>query len=222
MSDDSFIREVNEELRQDQFKALWKRFGTIAIIVAAVVIAGTAAFVGYEYWTTARANESGDAFARALTLADEGNTAEALVALETLETEGYGSYPLLARMRSAAILADEGRADEAVAKLDAVAADSSAPQALRDIARLRAAYILVDAGSYADVAARAEPLTAEGNAMRHSAREALGLAAWKEGNRENALALFGEIMDDPQAPSGVRDRARLMSELIAGAGTAAN
>ena len=27
MSDDSFIREVNEEIRQDQARALWDRYG---------------------------------------------------------------------------------------------------------------------------------------------------------------------------------------------------
>ncbi|WP_163269194.1 tetratricopeptide repeat protein [Chelativorans alearense] len=218
MSDDSFIREVNEELRQDQLKALWRRYGTMAIAAAALVILATAAYVGYEYWSTSRANQAGDAFARALELADEGNTDEALAALEELETSGYGSYPVLARLRAAATLADGGKAEEAVAKYDAVAGDNSVPSAIRDMARLRAALLLVDHGSYTDVATRVEPLTAEGNAMRHTARETLALAAWNEGDRENALALFGQIIDDPQAPAGARQRAEMMSELIAGSG----
>ena len=51
------------------------------------------------------------------------------------------------------------------------------------MARLRAALILVDNGSYADVSARVEALTVDTNTLRHSAREALGLSAWKEGQR---------------------------------------
>ena len=46
MSDDSFIREVNEELRQDQAKALWDRYGPAFIALAVLVVLGTAAFVG--------------------------------------------------------------------------------------------------------------------------------------------------------------------------------
>ena len=62
MSDDSFIREVNEELRQDQFKSLWRRFGPIAIGAAVLLVLATAGYVGYERWTSSRANASGDAF----------------------------------------------------------------------------------------------------------------------------------------------------------------
>lgn len=218
MSNDSFIREVNEELRQDQLRSLWRRFGPFIIAAAVLVVLATAAYVGYERWTISRANRSGDAFGRALELAEQGNHEEALGALEELESSGYGAYPLLARLRAATTLAQDGQVEEAIAKLDAVAEDGSAPGAIRDIARLRAALLLVDRGSYEDVASRVEPLTADSNPMRHTAREALALAAWKEGDRENAMALFGQIIDDPQAPAGTRQRAEMMSELIAGSG----
>lgn len=218
MSDDSFIREVNEELRQDQVKALWRRFGPVAIGVAALAVLGTAGYVAYDNWSAARANRSGDAFAQALALADEGKAEEALKALDELEKSGYGAYPLLARLRAATALAESGKPEEAIKEFDAVADNRSAPEAIRDIARLRAGLLLVDHGSYADVAARVEALATDTNPMRFSAREALGLAAWKEGDAEKALTLFGEITDDPQAPAGVRQRAEMMSELIAGSG----
>ncbi|WEX08131.1 tetratricopeptide repeat protein [Chelativorans sp. AA-79] len=219
MSDDSFIREVNEELRQDQMKALGRRYGPIAIGIAVLAVLGTAAWVAYDYWSTSRANASGDRFAQALELSEEGNNQEALEVLQDLEETGAGAYPMLARLRAATALADSGDVEGAIAGFDAVANDGSAPAAIRDMARLRAALLLVDHGSYADVAARVEALTADGNPMRHLAREALALAAWKEGDRENALALFGQIADDEQAPQGARQRAEMMSDLIAGSGS---
>ncbi|MCV0394257.1 MAG: tetratricopeptide repeat protein [Rhizobiaceae bacterium] len=218
MSDDQFIREVNEEFRKDQARLLWERWGVWIIGAAAAIIIATAAWVGWNYWTDLRAKRSGDAFSDALALANSGEEESALAAFGELEQNGFGDYPLLARMRAATILAERGDADEAVSEFDAVAADRSAPGAIRDMARLRAALLLVDHGSYADVASRVEPLTAEGNALRHSAREALGLAAWKEGRLEDAGTLFGQIYDDDQAPANIRQRANLMSELIRGAG----
>ena len=220
MSDDSFFREVNEEIRQDQARALWDRYGTLALALAVLVVLATAAFVAWEYWTESRANRSGDAFSQALTLANEGKNDEALGALEQLEKDGYGAYPLLARMRAATVLAAKGDAKGAVAGFDEVAADSSIPGSIRDMARLRAALILVDSGSYADVSARAEALTADTNPLRHSAREALGLAAWKEGRSSDALKLFEQIAADAQAPRNNRERATLLVELIRGQGTA--
>lgn len=220
MSDDSFIREVNEELRQDQARALWDRFGPAAIGVAIAVVVATAAWVAWDYWTTSQANASGDRFSQALTLAADGRQDEALEALRALEQDGYGAYPVLARMRAATVLEAQGDSAGAVAAFDAVAADGSIPAPVRDMARLRAGLILVDDGSYADVSARVETLTADTNALRHSAREALALAAWKEGRNADALQLFEQIAADQAAPRNVRERATLMSELIRGSGEA--
>lgn len=221
MSDDTFIREVNEELRKDQAKALWQRFGMPLIGLAVLIVVGTAAFVAYRYWDESRANRSGDAFSQALKLANDGKSDEALAALDQLEKDGYGAYPLLARMRAATVKADKGDVAAAVADFDAVAADGAIPAGLRDMARLRAALLLVDSGSFADVSSRVEPLTADTNPLRHTAREALGLAAWKEGKSDDALKLFDQIAADDAAPQNARQRATLMSELIRGSGKAA-
>ena len=48
MADDSFIREVNEELRKEQAKAVWNRFGPLMIGIAILVVLATAAYVGYR------------------------------------------------------------------------------------------------------------------------------------------------------------------------------
>lgn len=220
MSDDSFIREVSEELRQDQAKALWDRYGWIAIGAAVIVVVVTAGVVGWNYWTTAQANRSGDAFSQALGLASEGRNDEAIAALEQLEQDGYGSYPVLARLRAATVMAEKGDIDQAVAAFDAASTDSSVPAAIRDMARLRAALLLVDHGEYEEVSARVETLTADTNTLRHTAREALGLAAWKQGRPADALALFDQVADDSEAPRNARERATLMAELIRGSGDA--
>ncbi|MGX5846388.1 tetratricopeptide repeat protein [Mesorhizobium sp. PL10] len=218
MSDDSFIREVNDEMRRDQAQALWDRFGPAILGLAILVVLGTAAFVGYRYWDETRANRSGDAFSQALKLANDGKADDALTALEQLEKDGYGAYPLLARMRAATVKADKGDFTAAVADFDGVAADTAIPQGIRDMARLRAALLLVDHGSFADVSSRVEALTADNNTLRHTAREALGLAAWKEGKTQDALKLFDQIAADDGAPRNARQRATLMSELIRGSG----
>jgi hypothetical protein len=220
MSDDSFIREVNEELRQDQARALWDRYGPAALAIAVLVVLATAAYVGYNYWAETRASQSGDIFSQALALAKDGKSDEALKAFETLEAEGHGAYPVLARLRSATVLVGKGDFSGAVAAFDAVSNDGSIPPAIRDMARLRAALVLVDHGTYADVSSRVEALTPDANPLRHTARELLGLSAWKEGRSADALKFFEQISADDGAPRNVRERANLLSELIRGSGNA--
>ena len=220
MSDDGFFREVDQELRQDKAKALWDNYGPAAIGLAVLVVLGTAAYVGYDYFVSTRANRSGDAFSQALNLAHDGKNDEALAALDQLEKDGHGAYPVLARLRAATVLADKRDTDGAVQAFDAVSADNAVPVSIRDIARLRAGILLVDNGSYDDVAKRVEVLAVDTNPLRHSARELLGLAAWKEGRLSDAQKFFDQIGNDEAAPRNVRERANFMTELIRGSGDA--
>ena len=197
-------------------KAMWRRYGMLIVAAVVLILAGTSGYVGWNYWTEQRANRSGDQFSQALQLANQGRTEEALEALRRLEAEGVGAYPVLARMRAATVMAEAGEFEEAIAAFDSVAGDSSVPASIRDMARLRAALLLVDHGTYADVASRAEPLADDANTLRHSAREAMALAAWREEDMENALRLFELIIDDPAAPANTRQRAGMMVELIGG------
>ena len=203
MSDDSFIREVEEELRSDRLQNFWKRFGPFIIGGAIAIVIATAAYRGYEYYVDSRASASGDRFLAALNLAREGKSDEALTALQSLENDGYGAYPVLARMRAATVLQDKGDVDGAVAAFDAVAADRSAPEAIRDMARLRAAYILVDTGTppmspRASSRWRPTPIRCATPRARRS--------GWRPGRNSarRRAVLFEQIVDDAEAPRNVR------------------
>lgn len=218
MSDDSFIREVDEELRSDRMKTIWKRFGKLIIAIAVLIVVGTAADRGYQYWQETQASKLGDAFLAALNLAREGETERALDALRALEADGYGSYSVLARLRAATVLADAGDYQAAISDFSTIGNDGSVPVAIRDAARIRAGYLLVDHGSYEDVANQVESLSGADNAMRHSAREALGLAAWKAGEAARANEWFSMIAGDTGVPASLMQRSQIMLDLIAASG----
>ncbi len=215
---DSFLREVNQEMRQAKAQALWARFGPMLIIAALVIVLAAGAWALYDWYSTNRANASGDQFSQALQLANEGKTDEAAAALQKLENEGAGAYPILARMRMATVLVEKGDFSGAVAAFDAVSADNGIPQVIRDLAKLRAGLVLVDHGTAEEVEAHVGPLNAETNPLRHSAREAIALAAWKAGRQADALPLFEQIEDDTAAPANMRQRASMMADLIHGSG----
>lgn len=216
MSDESFFREINQELRQDRARHIWDRYGLMAIGIGLAIVLAAGIYVAWDWWQMRQANESGDRFSQALTLANEGRNDEALAQLSELEADGHGAYPVLARLRAATVQANAGDFAAAVASFDAVAADRTIPQSIRDAARLRSGYLLVDHGSYEDVADRVEALTSDENAMRHSAREALALAAWRDGQSSEALRLFELIIDDQRVSGNMRQRAQMMTELIRG------
>jgi hypothetical protein len=212
MSD--IFREVDEDIRREQFKKLWDRYGIYVIALAVVIVAATAGVRGWQYWQERKAQATGDRFVAALDLAKAGKSQEAEAAFSEIVKDGSGGYPTLSRFRMAVTKAEGGDAKGAVADLDAIAADGSAPSLIRDMARLRAALILADTASLADLQTRVGSLASTGNPWRSSAREILGLAAWRTGDLAAAQKYFDEIVKDQDKPQGVGTRAELMLSLI--------
>lgn len=211
------FQEVDEEVRREQLKKLWQRYGNYAVAACVLVIVAVGAWRGYEWWESKRAAESGAAFEQAVTLAEAGKHADADAAFAKLAADGTAGYRVLARLRGAAELA---RTDSkaGVKAYDDIAADGSVGQVIQDLAALRAGLLLVDSASYGDMRARLGPLTAPERTFRHSARELLALSAWREGDMGAARQWTDMIMTDSQTPSGTRSRAEVLSELIASSG----
>ncbi|MBO6917919.1 MAG: tetratricopeptide repeat protein [Rhizobiaceae bacterium] len=214
--DDNFIREVNEELRSDQANALWKKYGKFIIGGAVAIVLGVAGNVGYKNWVDSQAAASGDIFLEALTHAREGRNDEALAAFDQLKAEGYGSYPVLAKMRAATVIAEQGNAEVAISEFLSVANDGSVADALKDVAKIRAGYLMVDVNTYDEVAAQVEVLTNTTNTMRHSAREILGLSAFKANDYARAKDWFTLVVEDTSTPQQISARAQVILDLIAG------
>ena len=211
------FHEVDEEVRREQLKKLWERFGYYIIAGCVLVIAAIGGWRGYEWWETKKAAEAGVAFEQAVTLAESGKPQEAEAAFAKLATDGTAGYRALARLREAAELA-QSDPKAAIKSYDDIAADRGAGEAIQDVAALRAGFLLVDSASYAEMRARLEPLTRADRPFRYGARELLTLSAWKHGDMSAARQWADMIITDPQTPAGARSRAELLSELIAAGG----
>lgn len=211
MSD--IFREVDEDLRHERYKKLWDRYGAYVIGLAVLIVVATAGWRGWEYWQSRQAQASGDRFVAALQLASEGKREEALAALEAVAKDGSGGYPVLANFRAAAEKAAAGDKAGAVTAYDTIAA-GGAPALVSDLARLRAAMILADTASVADLTARVGSLATTGNPWRHSAREIIGLAAFRENDLGVSRKNFSEIVQDQEAPQDIKNRAQFMIGLI--------
>jgi hypothetical protein len=209
VSDDSLFREVDEEVRREQVKKLWDRYGTLLVAVSLLVIVGVAGWKGWQYWQLSRSQ------AAAKVYFDQGSQAGARDnELQDLAKSGPSGYALLARFSLAGELAKAGKRDEALKAYEAIAGDRSVPQAFQEAATIRAAYLLADTSSAADLKARLAPLDKPDSVWRLPIREVYALAAWREGRYEDAFRLVSEIAADPAAPKGMRQRAQIMAAVL--------
>jgi hypothetical protein len=206
------FREIDEEVRREQFKQLWERWGNYIIALAVLVVLGIAGWRGWDWWETKKAQEAGAAFESALVLAQEGKHNEAEAAFAKVASDSVAGYRVLARFREAAELGLRDRA-AAVKLYDALAADRTIGRTLQDLAAVRAGLLLVDSAAPGEMQTRLEPLTARDRPFRHSARELLALAAWRAGDIATARRWFDMIITDSDTPSGTRARIEMLIAL---------
>jgi hypothetical protein len=220
MSNETIFREVDEELRGDRLRSLWKRFGPYIIGAAVAVVLVVAVNEGWSWWQNSNAARSSDEFFAALELAEAGDVAGAQEALNGVVAQGSGGYPTLARFRQASLLAREGNTQAAVAAYDALATAESNAR-LRELALVLAASLLVDSGDVAAVQQRVGALAVDTHPMRNVAREAIGLAQFKAGDLNGALATLQPIMADGTAGQDIQGRVDMyVRQLIALGATA--
>ncbi|HVV95186.1 MAG TPA: tetratricopeptide repeat protein [Hyphomicrobiales bacterium] len=208
--------EVQEDVRREQLKKLWQRWGVYIVAAAVVVVLAVAGWRAWIWYTQRQAAAAGAKFESALALARDDKGKAAVGALDRLAADAPGGYRLLARFRAAAaIAASDPKA--AVAALDAIAADGGVSSQMKDLAKLRAAMLLLGLKDRAGVEAHAQALAAPGNPWRNSAREILALAAWQAGDLATTEKIAQEMVADAGTPQSVRQRASVLLDLAASA-----
>lgn len=207
------FHEVDEEVRREQLKRLWDRYSIYLIALAVLIVAGMAAWRGYEYWVAKKAAAAGAEFEAAIALSEEGKHAEAEAAFAKVAAEAPAGYRVLARMRAAGALAQSKPAD-AVKAYDEISADASLGPIWQDLAAVRAGLLLVDTAPLADMRRRLDPVAEPTRSFRHTARELLALSAWRNHDFAAARKYLDMIAGDAESPIGVRARADVLSALI--------
>ncbi len=210
MSD--FIREVDEEYRQDQFRKFLIRYWPALVFGAVVILAGAGAWRGTLYLRQQQAEAAGDRYYDAVEQARD-NPAAALPALDALAKDAPAGYRLLARLRAAGEL---GKSDPAggARGFDAIAADATIDPDLRDVAALRAGILMVDTADAAELHRRLDPVADANSTYRHIAREMLAVAALKRGDDTEAGKDLDAIVADPTTPGEIRQRAGFYLGLV--------
>ena len=217
MSDsDSFLREVNEAVRQDRYRQLWDRYGLYILGVAALVVVGVAGHRVWSYWQERQAADAGAKYSAALSMEAGPEAAQAREMLAALAEKGPHGYRVLARFQLAAAEAKAGELDKAVASYDSLAKDPGVDPILQGNATIQAAAIRLDKADYAEMEGRLKGLVDSNSPWRFSARELLGLSAYRLNDMREAEKQFSTLIGDQGTPPNLRERADMMLALIVG------
>ena len=200
--------EINEELKQDRMAALWQRYGKYLIAVVVAIVAGVSLSQGYSYYTTQRDARAADAFFQAI-LADDVTSS-----LETAAPELNEGYALLAEFRSAAALAQDGKAAEAEQRYLALAERTDAEQIYRDLALLLSVMHAPQTADAADLQARLEPLASASSSLQGLALEQMVALDLRRGNSAAAIEKLNRLVALTDIPTSLRQRAAQILNVV--------
>lgn len=200
--------EVNEELRRQQLKSIWDRFGVYIIGFAVLIILSVGGNEIINHLNNRVSQRESNAFDNALNLIEKGNDSAGLDQLIKL-TEGKTGYKGIALFRLSSESLTNGNYQEAVDYLKKASIDKTLTNNLRVFAKIKAGLILVDNGSFSEVDVLLKEVIESGGPFSFHAKEILALALIKNGRDLEAQEIFQEIANDASAPPVLARRAEI-------------
>ncbi|MBR1649329.1 MAG: tetratricopeptide repeat protein [Alphaproteobacteria bacterium] len=205
---DAFIREVDEDLKNDQLKKLWDKYGVFAVIFVVAALSLAVSYESIKAWYIKRAENWSDAYAVALNLQTMGKYDESLEAFNTVIDEKFGAFADLARMQRINVLLDAKQQDKAIEELKTLAFNQKFNPKLRDTALIKLASYAMEEKTYDEMKEMLAPIADDAsNAWHSSALEILALSAIKNNDKETARSIYEQILQDHDISDGTKERA---------------
>lgn len=204
---ESFVREVDENLRRDQTRDFLKKNGPWLI---GGVLLFLAAIAGFLYWQDRQAKASEAATEKLNTVMGQIGAEQLAVAeknLPSLRDSKSEGVKAGARLTNAALLLDKSDRKAAMDEYRSLANDKELAQPYRDLAMIRLTALEFDQIKAEDVIARMGPMAKAGNPWFGSAGELTAMAMLKQGRKSEAGRMFAAMAADEQVPDTIRSRA---------------
>lgn len=192
------FNEVDEELRADQARQFWKKYGNLVIGGALLLVLIAAAWWGWQLYSHRKQEQDSVAFVEAVQAAEKDAKDTAKLDVIAAQPGGYGA---LARFELATAAASQDPA-KAGDLLSAVAQDAKLDPAMRGMAAIEAGQLKLQANKPQEALQVVEPFTVAGNAYRLSALEIAGLAQLALGDKAKAKETFTQLQQAAAAPAG--------------------
>jgi hypothetical protein len=203
---ETFLREVDENLRRDQLRDFAKKYGWLIAAGVVLFLLASGGFIYWQHYKQQRAEKEVVQFTEVMRNITTGKTAEAQKQLGDLTDSSSKAVRATALFTSAALALEKNDAKSATATFRTIAEDKSLPQPYRDVALLRQTALEFDSLQPQQVIERLAPMAKPGNPWFGSAGEMTAMALIKQGQKPQAAQLFVAIAKDKSVPDSIRAR----------------
>lgn len=217
------LREVAEEMKEEQLKQLWRKYGSVIAGIIIVVLLATGGYEFYRHYQKKTALEESARLQSALILIDEGQGSEGAEMLKELRDTSRLGYRYLAALYYADYQLAQGpdNMGKTIDALNFIIQDEDAPAPVRNVAMFDKIALEIDSGNadYAALEKELETLFSGDNAWTVLGLEMSANLALRQGDMAKAKARWQQILQTPNLPEA---KSIQISEYLAFAGEAEN
>ncbi len=209
---EEFIREVDEDVKEEKRMKLWKKFLPYIISISLGVILSTSGYVLWDNYSNKVKQQLGDDFTAAVELSNDEDVDAALIALDRIVDKGSDGYVTMAKMKKASLLIDRGELQKGLdiyLDLEKNAVD----QSFRDISTILYVMNSLDSKDSDILIEKLKPLE-DSQIWKSSALELKAFIYLKNEKRKEALEVFEKIVSMPSKPSSLASRAKNMIDFL--------
>ena len=211
--EDALLREVVEDVKNEQFQQLWNKYGLYIIIAVALILTATISFESIKNWKEKKNQELSNTYSVALSLHSQGRLDESLELYNLLASKNSGIYDDLAKIQIANVYLEQNKTDDALAVLDAMIKSSTTVSQMKKLAMLKLVSYKLDTNAPADEIN--ELLTSVSDAENSDiVKEMTAMLYIRENDLEKAKAEYQKIVSSTNAPEALKYRAMDMINLL--------
>jgi hypothetical protein len=203
---DTFVREVDENLRRDRARDFAKKHGGLLIAAVVLFLAASGGWIYWKQLQLQRSEAQVEQLAEVYRTIGSGNMRAAPKQLDELTGSGRKGVRASALFTRAALALEQNDTKLATAKDREIATDDGLPKPYRDLALLRQTALEFDSLKPQEVIARMEPLAKAGQPWFGSAGDMTAAALVKQGKRQEAGRIHAAIAKDRTVPEAMRAR----------------
>jgi hypothetical protein len=204
---ETFVREVDENLRRDQLRDFFKKHGTWLIAAVVLFLAASGGFIWWKQHQVEQSERQVEQLAQIYKDIGTGNLSKAPQQLDELSESGSKAVRASALFARAALAIQQNDVKTATGTYKSIAGDSGLPEPYRNAALIRQTALEFDQLQPQEVISRLQPLAKPGEPWFGSAGEMTALAMVKQGRKQEAAQLYAAIAKDQGVPETIRARA---------------
>ncbi len=215
---DEFLEEVQQDIKQEKYLKLWKKYGRYASTAAVSLLAAAALSMFWQNYQKKKQVELSDAFFTAQNYIAQNRVQEAFAILDAMKANDQEAYGYLRNFQKAALLLSKDNKEskqEAIALYQKLANDGVLPLHIKEYATFLLAKTVYDSNfkKPEEVIEMLSPLCDDKKPWRFFALELTGLILYKQGKYKESLEVFAALVKQENLPEGLRMRCQMMVQL---------